>query len=117
MTFHPDVMTPRHLARMQCRAARALRAGQPCRLRPQLLLALCAHLAQVEAELTDLADTYHRLVEEHDASIADWGRLLEVLGLSSWSSWSTVSDTVVARVAALVAERRLAGETTDEGGG
>ena len=112
----PDVMTSRHLARLQWRAARALRAGRPCRLRPQLVLALCAHLAQVEAELMELTDTYHRLVEEHDASMEDWGRLLELLGLSSWSAWSTVSDTVVARVAALVAERRPAGETTDEGG-
>jgi hypothetical protein len=108
--------TPRHLALLQRRAARALRAGRPCQLRPQLVLALCAHLTQVEAEVTELDDTYHRLVEEHDASIADWGRLLEVLGLSRWSSWSTVSETVVARVAALVAERRPAGETTDEGG-
>jgi len=116
MTPTPDVMTPRALAHLQRRAARALRAGSTCRLRPQLLLALCAHLAQVEAELTELADKYHRLVEEHDASLEDWGRLLELLGLSSWSSWSTVSETVVARVAALVAERRPAGETTDEGG-
>ena len=116
MTPTPDVMTPRHLTRLQWRAARALRAGRAGRLSPQLVLALCAHLAQVEAELTDLAETFHRLVEEHDASIADWVRLLEVLGLSSWSSWSTVSETVVARVEALVAERRLAGETTDEGG-
>jgi len=109
--------TPRHLALLQRRATRALRAGRACRLRPQLVLALCARLTQAEAELTELADTYHRLVEEHDASIADWVRLLEVLGLSSWSSWSTVSETVVARVEALVTERRLAGETTDEGGG
>jgi hypothetical protein len=109
-------MTPRALAHLQRRAARALRAGSTCRLRPQTLLALCAHLTQVEAELTELTETYHRLVEEHDAGIADWVRLLEVLGLNSWSAWSTVSDTVVARVAALVAARRLAGETTDEGG-
>jgi len=108
--------TPRHLALLQRQAARALRAGRTCRMRPQLVLALCARLIQAEAQLTELDDTAHRLVEEHDASIADWVRLLEVLGLSTWSSWSTVSDTVVARVEALVAERRLAGETTDEGG-
>jgi len=112
MMPHPDILTPRHLVRLQRRAARALRAGRACRLRPQLVLALCARLTQVEAELTELADTYHRLVEEHDAGMEDWVRLLEVLGLSTWSSWSTVSDTVVARVA----ERRLAGETADEGG-
>jgi hypothetical protein len=112
LTPTPDVMTPRHLALLQRRATRALRAGSTCRLRPQLVLALCAHLTQVEAELTELADTYHRLVEEHDASMEDWGRLLELLELNSWSAWSTVSDTVVARVAA----RRLAGEATDEGG-
>lgn len=109
--------TPRTFALVQRRAARALRAGSTCRLRPQLVLALCARLAQVEAELTELADTYHHLVEEHDTSMEDWVRMLDVLGLSSWSSWSTVSATVVARVAALVAARRLAGETTVEGGG
>jgi len=81
-----------------------------------MVLALCAYLAQVEAQLTELDDTYHRLVEEHDAGIADWVRLLELLGLSTWSSWSTVSETVVARVEALVAERRPTGETADEGG-
>jgi hypothetical protein len=116
LTPTPDVMTPRALDLLQRRAARARRAGRLCRLRPQLVLALCAHLAQVEAELTELADTYHRLVEEHDASMEDWGRLLELLGLSSWSAWSTVSDTVVARVATLVAARRPTGETADEGG-
>jgi len=116
MTPTPDVMTPRHLALLQHRAVHALRAGRPCRLRPQLVLALCAHLTEVEAELTDLAETFHCLVEAHDASMEDWGRLLEVLGLSSWSSWSTVSDTVVARVEALIAERQPAGETSDEGG-
>jgi hypothetical protein len=109
-------MTLRALVLVQRRATRALRAGRLCQLRPQLVLALCAHLAQVEAELTELADTYHRLVEEHDASMEDWVRLLDVLGLSNWSAWSTVSDTVVARVAALVAARRHAGETSDEGG-
>jgi len=109
--------TPRHLALLQRRAARALRAGRTCRLRPQLVLALCAHLVEVEAELMELADTYHRLVEEHDASMEDWVRLLELLGIHTWSSWSTVSETVVARVEALVTERRHASETTVEGGG
>jgi len=107
---------PRHLALLQRRAARALRAGRACRLRPQLVLALCARLTQAEAQRTEVDDTAHRLAEEHDASIADWVRLLEVLGLSTWSSWSTVSETVVARVEALVAERRPTGDTADEGG-
>jgi hypothetical protein len=116
MTPHPDVLTPRHLARIQRRAVRARQAGRPCQLRPQLLLAMCARLTQVEAELTELADTYQRLVEEHDASIMDWVRLLEVLGLSTWSSWSTVSATVVARVEALIVGVRTGDNTTDEGG-
>jgi len=111
-----DMLTPRHLARLQRRALRPLRAGRTCRIRPQLVLALCAHLAQVEAQLTEVDDTYQRLVEEHDASIADWVRLLELLGLSTWSSWSTVSETVVARVEALLAGVWPAGATTDEGG-
>ena len=116
MTFNPDVMTPRHLALLQRRAARALRAGRPCRLRPQLVLALCARLTQAEAQLTEVDDTYHRLIEEHDDSITDWVRLLEVLRLSTWSSWSTVSETVVARVEALVAGVRTGDDATDEGG-
>jgi len=108
---------PRHLALLQRRAARALRAGRACRLCPQRVLALCARLTQVEAELTELAETSHRLVEEHDASLADWVRLLELLGIHTWSSWSTVSATVVARVEALVAGVRTGGDvTTDEGG-
>jgi len=116
MTLHPDVMTPRHLARLQRRAARALRTGRPCRIRPQLVLALCARLTQAEAQLTELADTYHRLTVEHDAGMEDWVRLLELLGLSTWSSWSTVSETVVARVEALVAGVRPGDNVTQEGG-
>ena len=85
-------------------------------MRPQLVLALCAHLTQVEAQLMAVDDTYQRLVEEHDASIADWVRLLDVLGLSTWSSWSTVSATVVVQVEALVADTLSAGVATDEGG-
>jgi len=116
MTPHPDVLTPRHLALLQRRAVRALRAGRDCRLRPQLVLALCARLTQVEAHLMEVDDTYQRLVEEHDASIADWVRLLEVLGLSTWSAWSTVSATVVARVEALVTGARTGDDATQEGG-
>ncbi len=104
MTPHTreEPLTPSPMARLQHRAARAQRAGRMCRIRPQTLLALCARLAQAEAQAADLEDTYHRLVEEHDAGIADWVRLLEVLGLSAWTPYSTVSATVVARVEALL---------------
>ena len=111
-----DDVTPRHLTLLQRRATRALRAGRPCRLRPQLVLALCARIAQAEAQWTELADTYHRLTEEHDAGMEDWVRLLELLGLSTWSSWSTVSATVVARVEALVTGVRTGDDATQEGG-
>jgi hypothetical protein len=50
-------LTPRHLARLQRRATRALHAGRLCRLRPQLVRVLCARLTQVEAELAELVNT------------------------------------------------------------
>jgi len=108
--------TPRHLALLQRRAARALRTGRPCRIRPQLVLALCARLTQAEAQLTELADTYHRLTEEHDAGMEDWVRLLALLGLSTWSTWSTVSATVVTRIEALVNGVRPGDDAMHEGG-